>query len=448
MRNVFFIFYSVILLSGCGKIFTGYEEELSEYNFVYIQNNCSSVFIEKMIDSGSDLLLWSELGGSLKRKCKDYEASNHYFDRAEKYYKEEVDLENFGEKTLKSVGTILTNENLTDYHGNVFEAIMVNTYKGLNFMSLGKQDLARVEFNRALDRQRRAKLLFKSQIERKQKELEEKEREKNSLADREKTFDFVKESYERGLFYNFQAYPDFVNPFTTYMAALFALSSNDYEKARYLFRESMAMDPENEFITDDFQLADKWMRAGQGEKKYIWLIYENGKNLRKDEVRIDIPVFLVSDKVFYAQIVLPTLREQPDSYTFLTLNANRTRMIADMDRIVKTEFKNKLPLVLLKAVTQTITKAVIEASMSSKDELLGIGAELYNILTSRADVRSWVSLPKNFQAVRVENTGKGAIIQTDTKEVLESIDIAKDKNVILYLSSSVPGFYVLHTILF
>ena len=70
-----------------------------------------------------------------------------------------------------------------------------------------------------------------------------------------------------------------------------------------------------------------------------------------------------------------------------------------MDRIVKIEFKNKLPLVLLKTITQTITKAVIEASMSSKDELLGIGAELYNILTSRADVRSWVSLPKNFQTL-------------------------------------------------
>ena len=104
---------------------------------------------------------------SLKRKCKDYEASNHYFDRAEKYYKEEVDLENFGEKTLKSVGTILTNENLTDYHGNVFEAIMVNTYKGLNFMSLGKQDLARVEFNRALDRPQDhfKKLSFREKVE-------------------------------------------------------------------------------------------------------------------------------------------------------------------------------------------------------------------------------------------------------------------------------------------
>ena len=56
---------------GPTLVLAGYEEELSEYNFVYIQNNYSSVFIEKMIDSGSDLLLWSELGGSLKRKCKD-----------------------------------------------------------------------------------------------------------------------------------------------------------------------------------------------------------------------------------------------------------------------------------------------------------------------------------------------------------------------------------------
>ncbi len=448
MRNVILVLLSVAMLSGCTKTFTGYSKELNEYNLLYTENKCSSEFIEEKINSNDSPLLWSELGGSLKRKCKDYEKSNAYFDNAEKCYKEEVDLEGFGEKAAKAVGTTLTNENAVDYKGNIFEAIMVNTYKGLNFMSLGEYDLARVEFNRALDRQRRAKLKFKNEIKKKQEEIEEKEKDKKGLANREKSVDFVKEKYAQGLFKDFQAYPDFINPFTTYMAGLFCLSNKDYKKARDLFKESVAMDPKNKVIANDFQLANDLLKAGKNKNQYIWLIYENGKAMQKDEFRVDLPIFLVSSNVLYAGIALPTLKEQPASYKFLKLNGKDTKVVSDMDRVVKTEFKNKLPLIITRAVVRTITKTVIQSQVSNRNELLGIGVGVYNFLTNKADVRSWVSLPKDFQAVRVRNDGKGATIKTDSGEVLESVDVPKDKNAILYVSSSVPGYFVVHKILF
>ncbi len=417
---------------------------MNEYNAIYVKNTCSSDFIGEKIQSNSDSLLWLELGGSLKRKCKNYNISNDYFDRAENYYKERVDLKGVGENLSDIFFTTLVNQNVKEYNGNIFEAIMINVYKGLNFMSLGKKELARVEFNRALDRQRRARLEFKKQIEKKKKEIEKEE----IFVKRAHSLDFLNEKYRQDLFRDFQAYPDFVNPFATYMAGLFFLLDNDYVKAADVLKESLAMEPTKKFLADDYRLAIDWLRKGQGEKKYIWLIYENGKVLEQVEFKINMPVFLASNKVMYSGIALPTLKENSASYSFLSLNDKNTELIADMDRIVKTEFQNKLPFIIMKSVTQAIAKIVIESQMSSRSELLGIGLSLYNIMTNRADVRSWVSLPKNFQAVRVENTGKGATIKTDGGEVLKHLDVPKDKNIVLFFSSSVPNFYVVHTILF
>ena len=60
-----------------------------------------------------------------------------------------------------NVGAVLVNENVKTYRGNIYEGVLFNYYKALNAMELGDYALARVEFNRANDRQRRAKEYFK-----------------------------------------------------------------------------------------------------------------------------------------------------------------------------------------------------------------------------------------------------------------------------------------------
>ncbi|MBR2159568.1 MAG: hypothetical protein IJ964_06370, partial [Campylobacter sp.] len=91
---------------------------------------------------------------------------------AEDSYKYDVDLENIATKALRLTAGILLNESFADYDGNLYERIMVNVYKGLNFMSLGDFANARVEFNRALIRQDRAKDYFAAQIAAAKEELE------------------------------------------------------------------------------------------------------------------------------------------------------------------------------------------------------------------------------------------------------------------------------------
>ena len=161
-KYVFTLF--ALLFAGCGEIFTGYSGALADYQNLYLNGECESEFIDDLIEDGDDLILWSELGGSLARDCEDYEKSNSYFDAAEELYKQNVDLEGAMHKSGAYAASFFTNDNARDYQGNVYEAIMLNVYKGLNYMSLGDFAAARVEFNRAIDRQRRAKELFAEEI--------------------------------------------------------------------------------------------------------------------------------------------------------------------------------------------------------------------------------------------------------------------------------------------
>lgn len=447
IKSYLAIFSTLIFLSGCGEVFTGYSGVLGEYDTIYNTNSCQKEFIKEKVNSNDDKLMWSELGGSLERNCKNYSQSNFYFDIAESLYKSEVDLENAGETALKAVGTTLTNDNAIDYQGNVYESIMLNTYKGLNFMSLNDNQNARVEFNRALDRQRRAKDEFASKIQKEQEKLAQEDANNYQAAQNQQTLDVINNQYQNTIFSGFRAYPDFINPFTTYMAALFYLSDKDYLKARDLLKESAAMQPQNTAIKSDFELVDKIVKK-KNKDNHIWLIYENGKSVMKDEFRLDIPLFIVSSKVLYTGIALPTLKEQANSYDFLNINNQPTMIITDMDRVIKTEFKTKLPMIITRAVIRTVAKTIAQAQASDQHQVAGIALAIFNAVTNKADVRSWVSLPKNFQVARVVNQGIQVDITTNAQELIHSALVPKNKNAIFYVRSSVLGYHVVHEITF
>lgn len=434
-------------LTGCAESFVGYTGALNRYEQIYSLNDCKSDFLDEKIKSGRDLIMWNEFAGSLKRNCADYQASNSYFDAAEELYKSDVDLQNLGKKSTNVLSSVLINDNTNDYEGNTYEAIMINTYKGLNFMSLGDFSNARVEFNRALDRQRRAKDEFEKEIKRTTSELSEQNSKVKKAVLNKQTNEFIDNAY-KDVFADFMAYPDFVNPFATYMAGLFFLADKDYLKARDLFKESLAMQPQNEFLRSEFELINSMLLPKAPKSKHIWLIYENGKSMQKDEFSLNIPLYLFSDKAFFAPISLPTLKAQNQSSEFLELNGAKTTQISDMDRVIKTEFQIKLPKILTISLIRTASKIYAQTQLSQKDENLGLLMGIFSIATNRSDTRSWVSLPKNFQAVRVKNSGKNAQIQMPNGDIIANLQIPKNSNAIIYLNSPTIGTINIHKILF
>ncbi|MCK5601479.1 hypothetical protein KAR91_06415, partial [Candidatus Pacearchaeota archaeon] len=200
-------------------------------------------FHQRKTPAGDDLL-WALQAGSVERLQGDCALSTSFFDQAEeamKFY----DLNQ--SEILDGVSATVVNDNIVPYLGQEYDGVMVNTYKGLNFMANNEMDLARVEFNRALDRQRRAKEKFSREIANLRSKIESKIADKNGSTvkqsvDNPEVERILNEKYPN--LSAFEVYPDFVNPFTTYMSGLFFNLDGDYNKGVDLIKESYGMVPE------------------------------------------------------------------------------------------------------------------------------------------------------------------------------------------------------------
>lgn len=434
---------------GCTAV-TGHKDAMNNFDANLKNNKCEFVEIDNKIEAKDDVILWGIQGGSLARNCLDYTKSNELFDKAEEVYKEEVDKDNIVNNTLESASSVFVNNNINEYEGNTYEKVMVNTYKALNFASLNDKENARIEFNRALDRQRRAKEYFESEIKDK-KEANKKERQKNAnaseIASNQKTQDAIYSKYSN-LLNDFDVYPDFVNPFTTYISGLYFLLSGDNIKAKDLLKESVSMNPKNKQILDDFKMSDKNGLLNKSNN-YAWIIFENGQGMAKNEMRIDIPLFILTNKVQYTGIALPKIDERSVSYKYLDVNGEKTSLVCNMDNVIKTEFKKRFPGTVTEAVLNTVIKTFAQQQLNKETGLIGgIAGALYQGLTNKADVRSWTALPKNFQSLRVKIDNKPILIKNDKGELIKSVIIPNGKNAMIYVKSQNIGNDKVHEILF
>lgn len=394
---------------------------LAKFNQSYEQGNVSGAqrYAQQLVKPKSppagDNLLWALQLGAVKRTLGDFAQSNEWFDRAEEMMKHY----DTSFKGLDVVGTTLVNETVLPYRGEEYDAIMVNTYKALNFMALGQDDLARVEFNRALERQMRARERFSAEI---QKLKDRMAADRNGKkVDYDKTVESPEIKNRIAAQYpgltDFQAYPDFVNPFSTYLAGVFFTMIGDPGKAVDLLKESAGMLPDNHTVAQDFEQVQQWLDKGIAPEPAVWVVYEEGLGPVKNEFRIDLPLFLVSRQVFYAGIALPRLVPRRQAIDHLEVESSpgwvRTELVADMDRVIHTEFAKDYPGILIRAIVAATAKVAAQKVVSDRGgtggQVMGLMVAAYGAVTTTADVRIWTSLPKQFQVVRVPRPADGTL---------------------------------------
>lgn len=441
------VFLLLVFVAGCNapkshltKFNDSFKtESLSTHTFEGTIQFAQSKISKSKNPKGEDLL-WSMQLGCLERLTQDYRQSNDYFDKSE----EMLNFFDHQNKALDSVAAVAVSDNIVPYLGEEYDGIMVNTYKALNFMHLGENDLARVEFNRALDRQRRAKENFAGEIAKVKNELEQEQSKKDSRVKQNVENPEVQElitSRYPGL-HEFEAYPDFVNPFTTYIAGVFFNLIGDHSKAVTFLKESYGMVSDNKYIAEDLAVTEQIL-DGQGElKDTVWVIFENGMGPIREEFRIDIPLFLATDKVKYVGIALPKLAFRERAYPSLSIRAGgktyNTQIVANMDRVVQTEFDKDFKGILTRAIISTTAKAAAQYALTKQSDsqeaaLASIFVAVYSFATTAADVRIWTTLPKDFQVARFPMpTDRLMTAELPNAEPLK-VEIPPCKNALVYV---------------
>jgi len=349
------------------------------------------------------------------------------FDRAEErvnHWEEQAKT-----KVGAELGAALTNQASLPYRGRAYDKVMMNTYKAMSYLVLGDRERARVELNRALQRQRDAVAENEARIAKAREDAEKAARgelkdesgksaayDSNRALDDPKTGPALQAALDASIA-PMKPYGDYVNPFSVFMDALYFTvlgeTGDDWERGRKSFERVAGMVPENPYVQADLAAAAE-AAEGKTPEGVTYVIFETGTAPLRDQVRIDIPTFLVTSRLAYVGAAFPKLVFNNDYLTNLNVIVGDqtipTATIASMDSVIANDFKNEWPTIVTKTLITTATKAIIQAAVQKQVEdrggmfgglIAAVAMTAINSATNIADTRTWTSLPKEFQYARI-----------------------------------------------
>jgi len=369
-----------------------------------------------------------------------YEKSLHIFASADD------SVNDYEEKAKHSVSAGITsavvNPATTPYRGEAYDKVMISTYQAINYLQLGYPEKARASLNKAYKRQADAVAENSKRIEIEKDKLEAAKSGKIA-DDKGKTatgFDTDKAQSDpkvtaamvelnSSLDSRMKAYADYVNPFAVFMDGLFmmtnAADAQEQERAAKEFQRVASMDGDNTFLMEDAMLAED-LAKGNALPRTTYVIFESGEAPHKEEVLIPVPLFLLTQgkAIVYTQVPISKLVFNDQANRSLTVDAGngsikQTLEICNMDSVIARDFKNRLPSMWVDALVCAATKAIIiyeadkEIDKNSTNPLASLlmksALAISNAATTRADTRSWRSLPKTFSYARFATPDSGSV---------------------------------------
>ena len=369
-------------------------------------------------------LLWTLQQATALQAQGRHGESIELFDTTEAFFRL-YDLEGQFSQWLSEAGALLTNDATQPYRGTVYDAIMVNTYKALGFMAEGDMDNARIELNRARDRQRRAVEVFSEQIRAEQQALEERQAD-NRLADysgaMDSAHDRLTPEYER--LAQWSIYPDYVNPLASWLEGLFLMTQaqapGDFNRASDVLERVVGMVPENHWAWADYHWAED---LADGRRRHrdlpptTWVLYESGQGPIKVEQQIQLPIGFRYDgtHTIYTGFAYPVLRYRSGAGPALQLRSEddvprRVQPLSNMDAVISTEFSQQLPRIVTRAVAASVARTAIQYQLQRQfGDFAGFLGLIYQLYSTQADTRIWSSLPKQFDVLRLEHEPGGSV---------------------------------------
>ncbi|WP_304099932.1 COG3014 family protein [Marinobacter antarcticus] len=450
---------AVGFLSGCSSF--QHRDQLASFNAAYATGDYNTALKtvsfdrpeNKPVDTGEHLL---ELlhQGEMYRLTGRIDESVKAYDLAEDGMKY-LNTEGLFASTTEGLMAVMVNDSVRDYDALMSEAVLVNTYKALAFLASGNNEYARVEFNRADDRTRRAVDYFREEIAGQQAALKNEAQSGNSKAYmvrsslQSRGFQSAVDG-QYGAPSNWSVFPGFIVPSSTYLHGLYFLANAedgaDYERAATSLKRAAQMNPQSAVLQADATLATRLASGTQPVAELppqVWVVYENGLGPVLKESRLDVPLLLLHGNrqaPAYFGIALPQYTERSAVPGNMGVQAAggqviRTERISDMGKVIRTEMKERFRGVLTRAVTSAISKAVLQNEAAEQFGPLGqIAAALFTVATTQADLRSWQVLPDHWEAARIDRPESGRLTLLDNGgSVLGNLEIPQQPFTLVYV---------------
>lgn len=409
IKSLIFALSCALFFSACASM-----GDIATLEVLYYDGKSAEDSYDYAKKYADDDFLWALQSGILAYQIGESENANEYLEGAEAFF-EGTSGENAFSSGFKSFASIIISNGMFEYGGTFFESVFINHYKALNAIMMGDFQSARVEFNRANDRQRRAKDYFSDYIAKRDDSISESRSEygeKTQNVNLDKSYEKATSLY--GAHYQnlrrYKAFDGYVNPYISYVSGIFFLAQKDYAKAQDLLKESYAITGQKAILQDMKILENRKSHlVAEGAKFYTWIIIEEGRIPKKEEIRFDLPLFFVNSSVLSFNIALPVLRESyaySTNYNVKNLSSANLKAfeVVDISPLVANEFDIELPYIITTALLSSSYKAYLQYILSEKLGFLGaLGGAIFSHFSTNADIRSARILPLRFYALRIPN---------------------------------------------
>ncbi|ELP5726864.1 hypothetical protein QTV44_000037 [Vibrio vulnificus] len=433
------ILIAVSLLTGCSSVSTNgdldkFNRHISNGDFPSAATYASQIAKYDNKTRQIDDVFWGLQAGAALNKSEQFIESNQILDSVEQGMRSQ-DTQNWASSSLESSAAIAVNDKIMKYQTTHYDGVMLNTIKAWNFISQGDIANARVEFNRAYERERRAVNYFNSEISEQNKIIKQ-----NDVVEKytKKAVQSQSMKYalkDAGILLNrWQPYQGYTNPFVSYSQALFYLLNgkdrSDYKRAVDNLERVYGMTGA-QTVADDLSLAKQLVKnPSLRVSDQVWVIFENGQSVIKEEKRLDLPLFLVSDGISYVSAALPRLKTRGTAYDSIKVAQHSTELLSDMDRVIAAEFDKHFPVILTREVVRLLVKSSSQKLLSLENDWLEGAGGLYTAATTGADTRSFSALPSQYQVLRFNKSGDQVPIVVGNKTVSVALNNQFDRHII------------------
>ena len=376
VRHHKLLFALVLLccLSGCSLY--GFQAMTVRDALMHDQIEFAYSLVDKQ--SGfSDPVLTNMNKGILLRMKNDFVSSNLSLDKAKRHINKL-----YGTSLREQLGSIVINDSVRAYEGSRIEQLLLHAYMAMNYIELDDIDAARVEMLQAGVKMR-------------------------EWGDQPDDDPFIK--YLSGMIY--EALGENDQAIVSYRHAMEAYKTNRDKQGLDVptllivdlmrLLESEGLDDEVDILKGEYPQFSAGNRKKIRSRGELIVILSNGLSPIKSENSITTFANEIEKTV---RIALPVYATAPNQLNSARIvidgNSDMLETVENVDGLARNTLEEEMPMILTRAIARAIVKHKSQHQSKGGQSMGGLLITMTNLITERADTRSWSTLPQEIQMSR------------------------------------------------
>lgn len=306
----------------------------------------------------------------------------------DKFSESDLAFEEFNKRNIQETSSSVINEttgllfgqSVNSYKPYMMDSLFVSYYQIWDLLAMHDWANARVVINQSYDRQKNMSIEYKKMIS------ENKDKIKNNL----EISEFINTNTTDWL-----AFSDIMNPALMYLSGIYFLNDGDFDNAITYLKRANGMMPENTFIKQDLEYAQKRIIP----TNTTWTFTDTGFAPRLRERSASI--LLLNAGIVHFAYSEPYLNQ---NYTI----PQNAQLLANIDAMFMTEYNEYKINEILRNITSAAAKTTLQVGLYNSHNrsapIFGIASSIYTISSTNVDVRTWATLPKYIYVERKENS--------------------------------------------